>query len=226
MESSLPISAPAVPPSVSGGRGISQAVLFFVFTLSGISALLYQLVWQRSLLTIYGSNVESVAMVVSAFMVGLGLGSLAGGEVSKRVRIPLVLLFAAAELGIALYGLVSLDLFRWVGDSTSVGAGALKIGALAFALIMVPTLLMGATLPMLVAWQVKSNGAVGRSVSWLYFVNTLGAAVGAFLAAFVFLRLFGQSGSVKLAAVINALAAVTILAAWFGSKDRQSQSSN
>ncbi len=209
---------PATPPSASPAPpSVPSLVLFAVFTVSGVSALLYQLVWQRALLTIYGSNVESVAMVVTAFMLGLGLGSLAGGQISHRGSLPLVLLFSLAELGIGLYGLFSLKLFHLVGDLT-LGVGSLMTGLLAFALIFIPTLLMGATLPLLVAHQVRETGAVGRSVSWLYFVNTLGAGLGAFLAAFWFLGQFGQSGSVKLAALLNAVASLTILAVWISRK--------
>ncbi|MBP7948177.1 MAG: hypothetical protein KA004_00885 [Verrucomicrobiales bacterium] len=200
-------------PSPRSRSPVPGWLLFAVFTLSGISALLYQMVWQRALLTIYGSNVESVAMVVTAFMVGLGLGSLAGGVVSGRPGTPLVLLFSLAELGIGLYGWFSLHLFHWVGDLT-LGAGSLMTGVLAFALIFIPTLFMGATLPLLVAHQVRQTASVGRSVSWLYFVNTLGAAVGAFLAAFVFLGQFGQSGSVRLAVLFNVIASISILSAW------------
>ena len=206
-QDSFPIPLAASAPTVP------RALLFFVFTISGISALIYQMIWQRALFTIYGCNVESVAMVVTAFMVGLGLGSLAGGWVSERSRLPLVLLFSLAEFGIGLYGLLSLRLFHWVGDLT-LGAGALLTGALAFALIFLPTLLMGATLPLLVAQQVKETSAVGRSVSWLYFVNTLGAALGAFIAVFFCLGRFGESGSVRLAAVLNAAVATIILLVW------------
>ncbi len=202
-----PLSPVAVAPTVP------RALLFSVFTISGISALIYQMIWQRALFTIYGCNVESVAMVVTAFMVGLGLGSLAGGWVSERSRVPLVLLFSLAEFGIGFYGLISLQLFHWVGDLT-LGAGALLTGVLAFALIFLPTLLMGATLPLLVAQQVRETAAVGRSVSWLYFVNTLGAALGAFIAVFFCLGRFGESGSVLLAAILNAAVATVILLAW------------
>ena len=157
---------------------IISAVLHVVFVLSGIAALLYQLIWQRSLLVLYGSNTESVAMIVSAFLVGLGIGSLAGGLVSRRRGVQLVLIFSTAELLIGCYGLLSLDLFHWVGDIT-LRAGTLETGILAFALLLVPTTLMGATLPLLVAFRVHVAGHVGRSVSWLYFVNTLGASIGA-----------------------------------------------
>lgn len=188
-------------------------ILHGVFVLSGVSALIYQLVWQRALLTIYGSNVESVAMVVAAFLAGLGIGSLVGGRVSKSARAPLVLLFGLAELGVGAYGLISLRLFDAVGMATSAQAHGLTTGALAFLLVFLPTLLMGATLPLLVVHQVRSTAHVGRSVSRLYFVNTLGAALGAFIAARWLLGGFGMSGTVRIAACLNAAAALIVLLA-------------
>lgn len=190
-----------------------KMVLFPVFVLSGVSALIYQMVWQRSLLTIYGSNVESVAMVVTAFLTGLGIGSLAGGWISKTTRWPLVLLFALIELGIGGYGLVSLPLFHWFGGLTT-NLDIWLVGVLAFVLIFVPTLLMGSTLPLLVAHQVRTIKHVGGAVSALYFVNTLGGALGVFLAVYVVLGSLGMSGAVKLAATLNATVAAAVLVTW------------
>jgi predicted membrane-bound spermidine synthase len=194
-------------------RRLHACILHGVFILSGISALIYQLVWQRALLTIYGSNVESVAMVVAAFLAGLGIGSLAGGWISKSTKAPLVLLFGLAELGVGAYGLVSLKLFDAVGTITSSQAHGLTTGALVFLLVFLPTLLMGATLPLLVAHQVRDTAHVGQTVSRLYFVNTLGAALGAFIAAHWLLGGFGMSGTVRIAASLNALAAFIVLLA-------------
>lgn len=194
-------------------RRLHAVILHGVFILSGVSALIYQLVWQRALLTIYGSNVESVAMVVAAFLTGLGIGSLLGGWISKSTRAPLVLLFGLAELGVGAYGLVSLKLFDAVGAITSAQAHGLTTGALAFLLVFLPTLLMGATLPLLVTHQVRSTAHVGQSVSYLYFVNTLGAALGAFIAVKWLLGSFGMSGTVRIAASVNALAAFIVLMA-------------
>lgn len=192
---------------------VVSVVVHTVFIVSGISALLYQLIWQRSLLMLYGSNTESVAMVVTAFMLGLGLGSIAGGEVSKRSGAPLVLLFSATELLIGAYGAISLHLFQWVGTYT-LRAGTIETGLLAFALVFVPTLLMGATLPMLVAYRVNTTGHVGHSVSWLYFVNTLGGGIGAFLAGFVFLGRYGLANSIHVAAILNLFCAFSVLMVW------------
>jgi predicted membrane-bound spermidine synthase len=192
------------------GLGIPQRALFLIFTLSGISALLYQLIWQRALLTIFGSNIESVTIVVSAFMLGLGLGSLAGGAISKRPGMQLLLIFAAVEIAIGIYGAFSLHLFHWVGHFTA-NSGTFQTGLLTLMLILIPTLLMGSTLPLLVAHCVNVSKNVGHSVSTLYFVNTLGAGIGALLAAFVFLGMLGLTRSVYLAVTLNLLAGVTIL---------------
>jgi spermidine synthase len=198
-------------------RPFPSALLHGVFILSGVSALIYQLVWQRALLMLYGSNSESVAMVVAAFLMGLGIGSLLGGWVTKWPRAPLVLLFGAAELGTAAYGLVSLRLFESVGTATALQSGWMT-GVLSFALVFLPTLLMGATLPMLVSYQVRQTAHVGASVSRLYFVNTLGAALGAFIAARWLLGGLGMAGTVRVAAVLNACAAVLVMAGALGGK--------
>src|SRR5712675_1139697 len=95
-----------------------RAWIYVVFFLSGFAALLYQIVWQRALFAIYGINVEAVTIVVTAFMVGLGLGSLAGGALSRAPGRPALALFGAIELGIGAFGLQSLALFRWIGART------------------------------------------------------------------------------------------------------------
>jgi len=200
-------------PRSSRRAVFASCLVHTVFLLSGISALLYQITWQRSLMLIYGSNIESVAMVVSAFLVGLGLGNLAGGVISRWNRFSPVLLFAFAELVVGIYGIISLQLFSWVGRYT-LTAGMLQTGVFVFILVFVPTVLMGATLPLLTAHRVGQTGHVGRSVSWLYFVNTLGAAGGAFLAAFALLGTFGLSGTVKAAAALNLISAALVLLLW------------
>ena len=186
------------------------SVLYGVFVASGVAALLYQMIWQRELLTIFGTNIESVTVVVSAFMLGLGLGSLFGGVVSKRPGRPLLAWFAGIEIATGIYGAVSLGLFRAVG-SGSAGSGTLTTGVLSFALVLLPTLLMGSTLPLLVAHQVGRTGSVGRSVGMLYFANTLGAAVGALLAVLVLFGLLGLTGSLYVAVALNFTIGATVL---------------
>ena len=201
-------------PSETAPRPLGSGLLFgtyVLFFLSGFSALLYQIVWQRSLFTIYGINIESVTVVVTAFMLGLGLGSLAGGAISKDARRPVLLYFAAAEIGIGLFGFSSLALFHKVGSLT-LALSPVATALITFLLVLVPTVLMGGTLPLLVAYLVRRSGNVGRSVGTLYFVNTLGAAAASFLSVAIILGKLGLAGSVTLAAIVNCLVGGTVLA--------------
>src|SRR6185436_20598713 len=165
-------------------RPLPLTLLYPMLFLSGLAAILYQLVWQRSLFTLYGTSSESVTVVVTAFMLGLGMGSLAGGWISERPSVPLPAVFGILELAIGLFGFVSLPFFRWLASWTSTATG-FGVGLAATAAVVFPTLLMGATLPLLVAHRVRESRNVGRSVGDLYFVNTLGSATGALLAAVV-----------------------------------------
>src|ERR1051326_6758715 len=187
------------------GQSALVAALFFC---SGFPALIYQIVWQRSLFAIYGVNVQSVAVVVSAFMLGLGSGSLLGGRLSEKFPDRGILIFGICELAVAGFGLISLRLFHWAAGFTA-GSGLGLTILFSFLLLIVPTMLMGATLPLLVEQLVRSSRNVGYSVATLYFVNTLGSAVACYVCAQVLLHNFGQSGSVTLAACLNTVVGAT-----------------
>jgi len=184
---------------------------YLLFFVSGFPALLYQIVWQRALFTLYGVNIESVTMVVTAFMLGLGLGSLLGGMVSRSERLPLLPVFGVVELLIASYGIVSLRVFHWAADFTA-GLPPLQTGLIAFALVVLPTVLMGCTLPILVSYAVRISHNVGTSVGALYAANTLGSASACFCAGFFLMRWLGESKTVALAAALNALVGASVLA--------------
>jgi predicted membrane-bound spermidine synthase len=184
-----------------------------IFFLSGFPALIYQLTWQRMLFSVYGINVEAVTVIVSGFLLGLGLGSFVGGRVSAMRGVNLLAVFAAIELAIAAIGYVSLDVLRRFGMVAAGWPGALTTAAM-LALLVVPTLLMGATLPILVAYLVRRIANVGRSVGLLYFVNTLGSAAACFASGIFLMRLLGMHGSVRVAVGFNvAVGMIALLAA-------------
>jgi spermidine synthase len=189
----------------------SRPLWYLFFFLSGFPALLYQIVWERALFTLYGVNIESVTMVVTAFMVGLGLGSLLGGIVSRYQRWSLLAIFGIVELLVGLYGIISLNLFHWAAKSTA-GSPPLQTGVIAFTLIALPTVLMGATLPVLVTYAVRLSHNVGTSVGALYAVNTLGSAAACFCAGLFLMRWFGQTKTVAVAVGLNAIVGATVLA--------------
>jgi spermidine synthase len=187
----------------------APAWIAIVFFASGFAALVYQVVWQRALFAIFGINTEAVTVVVTVFLLGLGIGSLAGGYLSRIARHPL-LLFAVSEFGIAAFGLVSLDLFRRVGAS-AFDLSPLATGLTTFLLLLVPTLLMGMTLPLLVVFLVRQSGNVGRSTSLLYFVNTAGSGVASLASVILLLPRLGEHGSVRVAALTNLTVGAVVL---------------
>jgi hypothetical protein len=202
-----------ISSAVVGSVAMPDSEALFVlgiFFASGFAALIYQIVWQRALFTIFGSNVESVSLVVTAFMLGLGLGSLVGGFVSRLPRLPLVLAFGVVEIGIGVFGLVSLDLFAYVGAAT-LNLSFVMTGLVTFLLVLVPTLLMGSTLPLLVQHFVARWQNVGKTVGTLYFINTLGSAIGAIAVAAIIFEVAGMRGAVLTAAVINFVVGMTVI---------------
>lgn len=191
--------AEAPARSTSAASIAPYCVLFFI---SGFPALIYQIVWQRSLFTIYGVNIESVTMIVTVFMLGLGLGSLAGGRLSTIRALPIPVVFGVIEIGTGVFGVTSLALFHRVALWTA-GASTARTGLITAGLLLFPTLLMGSTLPLLVTHILRINRNIGESVGLLYAVNTLGSATACLVAALFMMRLLGQSGSIRMAAALN-----------------------
>lgn len=187
-------------------------VLCVLFFFSGFPALIYQLTWQRTLFLIFGVNIESVTIVVTAFMLGLGIGSIAGGWLSKRPAIPPLPLLAGIELLTGAFGVVSLTIFDKVGELT-IGLSLPATAAATLALVVVPTLLMGATLPILVSHLVRRSGNIGSAVGLLYYINTLGAGAACLACAVLLFPFLGMSGSIYVAVAMNVTVALGALIA-------------
>jgi hypothetical protein len=201
----------ALPRLARTGADRQVTALSVLFFVSGVAALVYQVAWQRTLFRYFGVNMEPVTIIVSIFMLGLGLGALAGGWLSRFSLRRLPLVFVAIELGIGLFGVVSLPLIHRVGE-TARASSLLTMAVAVYALLAIPTFLMGATLPVLVAWLHHAYHDVGRSVARLYFVNTLGSAVACFLTVDVIFAFTGLRGATWVAAAGNF--SVALLAFW------------
>jgi predicted membrane-bound spermidine synthase len=191
--------------------------LGFAFFLSGLAALIYQIVWQRLLFAAFGVDIESVTVIVSIFMFGLGMGGFVGGFFADRYPARIPLLFCVTEFSIALFGFVSVGLIASVADRMS-GSALPMTALIVFLLLGLPTLLMGATLPLLVSYSARSNGEVGVATGNLYFINTLGAAIGAVLTGFWLFHLFDLQQVARLAACANVVSSVWLLITVFGRK--------
>lgn len=181
---------------------------YFVFTVAGVPALFYQVAWQRVLSLYFGVDVYSTAVTVSSFMAGLGLGSLLGGRLADRTQNP-ARMYALVETGLAIFGASSLFLFSVVGRRLA-GESLGVVACVSFALLLVPTFLMGMTLPLMVRVMV-SGQSIGAPLARLYGLNTLGAAIGALLATYYVIGRFGLQNAVYIAAGLNALLAVVVL---------------
>jgi predicted membrane-bound spermidine synthase len=207
-------------PSPAARANVVWLGVHIMFLLSGAAALIYQVVWQRVLFAEYGIDIASVTIVVTAFMLGLGVGSLLGGALSRWAAAAALALFGWFELGIGAYGFFSLAIFAWVGSLT-LRAGHLGTAVVSFVLVLVPTTLMGATLPLLVSYASRQTGNVGRSVGSLYFVNTLGAALGSFVAVEFLLGRLGLLLTTQRTAYVNfGLGLVTLLLSRVGARSK------
>lgn len=190
--------------------------LVFLFMISGTAALIYQICWQRLLFEGFGVDMESVTIVVSTFMLGLGLGALVGGEIADRFPNRVIPMFAIIELATGAFGVCSPHLIRAISAATVDGSLA-TIAAVNFGLLLIPTILMGATLPILVTHVVRRYRNLGASVGVLYFANTLGAAFGAGFTGFVALYHFGLTSTIYIAATLNAAVGAAV---WFALRPR------
>jgi hypothetical protein len=202
----------ASPPTGPARPGLALVAL--AFFLSGAAALVYQVVWQRILVLHTGVGTASIALIVAAFMAGLGLGSHLGGTLSARLSPARALAaFAAVELAIGLFGAASLPLYYdllYARFGQLYGRAAIAV-LLQLAALLPPTTLMGLSLPLLVRATTLDPGRAGRTIGVLYAVNMLGAASGAALTPWFLVRHFGMSGATLAAAAANVLAAVLVV---------------
>jgi spermidine synthase len=197
--------------------------LYGLFFLSGASALMYELLWQRLLHLLFGVSTPAVGAVLAAFMGGLALGGLAFGRWADRTASPLRL-YAGLEaaiggtallvpLGFALLTSVYGPLYAWLQPGPW-GGTVLRLG-LALFLLLGPATLIGGTLPVMARLAVRRPGALPVGFSLLYGVNTLGAVLGAGLTGFLFLRFLGGQATLGLAVSVNLAVA---LGAWLASR--------
>ncbi|WP_313299278.1 fused MFS/spermidine synthase [Diaphorobacter sp.] len=193
-------------------RGI-DGLLLMSFFLSGMCALMYQTSWQRILYRVIGVDTDSITIIVSVFMLGIGLGGMFGGYLADYKPHLRVKWYAAAEISIAAYGFCSLALLSGLEHIlTELALESAAISAFAcLVFLLIPTTLMGMTLPLLTMAFNEKRTSVGVSVGILYFVNTLGAAVGAVLVPFVLFPVLGLDHVIYMAVAGNLVVAACAL---------------
>ena len=198
-------------PQVASPAILIPALLLFV---SGAAALVYQVLWIKQLSLVVGVEVYAITTGISAFFAGLALGGLLFGRWADRLQQP-VLLYAGLEVLVAVLGVgatfamsLAASPFAWLEQHIGLLAWVLP-----FALVGIPALLMGGTLPVLVRSLATEPQQLGKAGGHLYAANTAGAIAGTLLAAFVLIATLGVRGSALAAAMLNLLAAAGAL--WF-----------
>lgn len=196
------------------------ASLFVALFLSGAAALVYQSTWGRMLQRVFGVSDLAIATVLATFFLGLGLGSALGARYATRTARP-ALTYGVLEAIIGLWALLSLVLVPnlhalYAGLGADAGFGLLTAVrfVLAVVVLLPPTLLMGATLPVLVQAASRHGVHWSSSATWLYATNTLGAVAGAGLTGLWLVPSFGTRTSVVVAAAASFAAALVVLVFW------------
>lgn len=201
---------------------IVRKLVLPLFLVSGATGLVYEVTWMRSLGTVFGNTVLAASTTLTAFMLGLALGSWLFGKLADRIRRPLTF-YACLELLVGLYAfafptiLQLVDRFYlWFYGTYEPGFHVLNLVRFgtSVAILLLPTALMGGTLPILSGlWAIpadrqETGRGTGQSVGLLYAINTVGAVFGSFLAGYYLIRLLGVSRSVYATAAANVLIGV------------------
>ncbi len=188
-----------------------QPVLLGLFFVTGFTGLIYELLWVRMFTLVFGATVLAVSTVLTAFFAGLALGSFVFGRVVDRFGKPL-LLYGLLELGIGVYAVFvpaliphaqGVDAVLTQHASASFYVLSLTRFLVCFLLILLPTTLMGASLPVLSRFMVEARERIGKDLGYLYAVNTVGASLGCLITGFVLIESLGVARTHTLAIVLN-----------------------
>ena len=200
-------------------------LILSIFFITGLTGLAYELVWIRLLILSFGSTQFAITTVLSTFMAGLALGSIIFGRVVDKYRFPLRV-YAAIEIVLGVYCVLSPWIFsiaREVYLSLSPATGDTTYHAwfepvqfmMAFLVLIVPTTLMGGTLPALVKHLASISGRIGYHTAVPYAVNTLGAVTGCLATGLFALYYIGINATVYIAGIIDILAGALLLALYW-----------
>lgn len=217
MTAATELHSAGAPEGSAGGVSIAFPGVLLCFLLSGFAALLYETVWMRQFSVVFGTSELAVATVLAVYMAGLSIGAALSGRLLPRVKRP-VLVYGVLELAIALAALsVPLMLKAARALQTSVIGGRPELmdsGGIthtlfylvaSFFILLIPTALMGATLPLLTRHAVRDDKQVGSRGGLLYATNTGGAVLGTIVAAFVLIPRIGLAQTMWVGVAINGL---------------------
>lgn len=194
-------------------------MILALFFCSGATALIYEVVWSKLLVQMFGSTVYAQTVVLAVFMGGLALGNRLLGIWADHLKNP-VQVYGGLEIAVGLYAFAFMFLYNGVND-IFVALGAPMVahaklllalnGALAALLLLLPTVMMGGTLPLLASWLQRFYEDAGRRSARFYSVNSLGAVLGAALAGFFLVQTYGIVATLRIAATVNLIVGITAI---------------
>jgi spermidine synthase len=206
-----PIVSPPSPKKMSDSDGMAFWIVMTAFFFSGLCGLIYEVVWSRLLTLIFGNTTYAISTVVGIFMFGLALGSYLCGKFLSKIK-NLLKIYALIEIGIGIYAALSIPLLSVVQVVNtelfpSIYSNHLLLNLirilLSSSLLFCPTLLMGATMPLLSQALTRPPQFIGRDIGLLYAINTFGAAAGCFLGAFLLIPTLGIQLTIFAGAGLN-----------------------
>ena len=202
-----------------------RAVVLAIFILSGAAGLIYEIVWSRQLVLVFGNTTQAVSAILTGFFGGMAIGATLGGRLADRVRSPLRM-YGLLELALVVvvlitpvtFGLIN-EVYRGIYPALQ-GTPMLAIARLILAVLALApaTIMMGATFPALVRHFTRT-AALGQTFGRLYSANTMGAVVGTLLAGLVLIELLGLSGALRVGAICSGIAGLVAL--WLARGDTE-----
>jgi spermidine synthase len=205
-----------------------RILLGFLFFISGLCGLVFESLWTRQLVLVFGSTTFAMSTVLCAFMGGLGLGSwLAGKRIDGIVRPEqAIIAYGLLEGIVGLYGLLFPTLLEVISPINRGLWGALHLSffsfslirfVLVFLLLLLPTTCMGATLPVLSRYFAQAGPSIGRHVGTLYALNTFGGVSGTLLGGFVLMPMSGINATNRAACILDILlCCAAVFVGWRG----------
>jgi spermidine synthase len=201
-------------------------LLLAIFILSGAAGLVYEVVWARQLVLVFGNTTQAISAILTGFFGGMAIGSWVGGRVADRVRNPvalygiLELLLAAVALATPITFRLLLEVYRGAFTTLETAPAALALVrfVLALAALGPATVMMGATLPTLTRALSRGGGGLSSAFSRLYAANTVGGVIGTVAAGFILIELVGLSWTLAIGVMCSATAGslALIIARRFG----------
>jgi spermidine synthase len=198
----------------------TRTAIFSIFLLSGAAGLMYEVVWSRQLVLVFGNTTQAVSAILTGFFGGMAIGSVVGGRVADRVQRPLRL-YGLVEVILVVIVLATPLLFRGIHELYRASYAQLEnqpteLALLRYGLALLAlapaTILMGATLPTLSRHLSRRRSELGSAFGRLYAVNTIGAIVGTALAGLVLIEILGLTGTLIAGALCSATAGVAAIA--------------